>query len=109
MLHLVQVLAQVTASNPTPFEFVSQHLHLIGWPALCLIALKASWAVAKFVNEAKAQVQKTVTQIDLLATNHFPHMEASLTKQDGILEKMGDGVTSIDSSLKTLVAVMSKN
>ena len=72
------------AVTQTPFEFASNHLHLIGWPALIAIAWKAS----KYFERGVTQITKTVSQIDQMATNHFPHMEMSLTKQDGLLENM---------------------
>jgi hypothetical protein len=80
MFHLLQAVA----SNPTPFEYASNHLHLIGWPALLAIA----WKVSKYFERGVTQITKTVSQIDHMATNHFPHMELSLSKQDGLLENM---------------------
>lgn len=76
----------------SPFEYVSTHLQVIGWPALVYFA----WMVSKYFERITAQASKTITQIDSMATNHFPHMEASLMKQDGLLH-------SVDQSLKTLV------
>jgi hypothetical protein len=80
MIHLVA--AQVL--NSGPWEWASEHLHLIGWPTLCYFG----WKVSTFFSAAKTQVTKTVTQIDQLATNHFPHMEQSLAKQDIYLGNM---------------------
>lgn len=66
------------------------------------LTAKATWHIGKFLTELKAQATKTVGQIDQMATNHFPHMEASLSGQDTTL-------ASIDSSLKTLVQLQSKS
>jgi hypothetical protein len=52
--------------------------------------------VSKYFERTTAQASKTITQIDSMATNHFPHMEASLRNQDGLMHSM-------DASLKTLV------
>lgn len=105
MLHqLATLLIQTAASNPSPFEWASTHLHLVGWPTLCYVA----WKVGTTFTELKNGILKTVTQIDHMATNHFPHMQESLAKQDGILEGVGTGITSMDASLKTLVEVMKK-
>lgn len=87
MLHLIQTL-----SNPTPFEYVLTHLQAVGWPAIVFIAWKFSKIVEKFVDK----VTNTVSQIDTMATNHFPHMETSLANQDNLLKSM-------DASLTTLV------
>lgn len=87
MLHLL--LAQAT--NLPPFEWAYQHMMLIGWPALVLFAWKAS----KWFEKLSEQVTKTVGQINSMATNHFPHMEESLIKQDGLL-------TSIDKNIERM-------
>lgn len=91
MFHLVQVLAQTVASNSSPFEWFSNHLHLIGWPTLVYVA----WKVGTTFTELKNATIKTVGQIDHMATNHFPHMEASLTKQDALLESMNSNLQRI--------------
>lgn len=77
------------------FEWCYQHVGVIGYPSIALFVWKASG----WFNETKAQVFKTIGQIDHLSTNHFPHMQASLEKQDKLLE-------SVDISLKTMVERM---
>lgn len=84
MFHLVAQAVAQAASNPTPFEWASNHLHLIGWPTLIVIA----WKVSKYFERGVIQITKTVGQIDQMATNHFPHMEESLKAQDGFLANM---------------------
>lgn len=91
MFHLIQAVA----SNPTPFEWASQHLHLIGWPTLIFFA----WKVGKYFERGVTQITKTVTQIDQMATNHFPHMETSLLKQDGLLESMDRNIQRMADKL----------
>ena len=76
---------------PQTFEWAYAHLGLIGWPALMVFAWKAS---AWFTTLAE-QATKTVGQIDKMATNCFPTMEASLKTQDGLLHSM-------DASLRTI-------
>lgn len=88
MIHLLQALT----ASPSPFEWASQHIHMLGWGTVVL----AAWKIATFFTAAKAQVTKTVTQIDSMATNHFPHMEASLTRQDTFL-------SNIDKNIQRLV------
>jgi hypothetical protein len=83
MLHLI---ADVVSQ--TPFQWASDHMHLIGWPALVFIA----WQAGNFFRTIKTQVDKTTTQIDQMATNHFPHMEASLAKQDVYLESIDKNI-----------------
>jgi hypothetical protein len=75
----------------SPLEYVFQHLQVVGWPAICWCA----WKVSKYFERVTSQASKTIGQIDLMATNHFPHMEASLGKQDDLMHSM-------DTSLKTI-------
>lgn len=84
----------VTPNNLPLYEWVSQHIQLIGWPALCVIAWKAGNIFQKFLDK----IEKTTGQIDSMATNHFPHMEASLSKQDGLMEKMAGSLEEIASN-----------
>jgi hypothetical protein len=90
MVHLALITA--LNSSPTPFEWVSSHLQVVGWPVLVYLA----WKVSKYFDRASKQIVKTVGQIDLMATNHFPHMESSLSTHDTLLHSM-------DLSLKTIV------
>jgi hypothetical protein len=87
MLHLIQAVS----NQASPFEWISQHIQLIGWPALVVCA----WQVARFFEKISNQASKTIGQIDTLATNHFPHMEASLLNQDRLMHSM-------DKSLRKL-------
>jgi hypothetical protein len=75
MLHLILTLP-VDLGNLPPYEWVTQHIQVVGWPALCIIAWKAGNVFHKFVD----RLEKTTNQIDMMATNHTPHI------QDGILE-----------------------
>lgn len=78
MIHLAVVLHLLAqAVNPSvlsPFQWASQNIHMIAWPTICLFAWKASQAFQKFIDK----LDKTVGQIDTMATNHFPHMERAL-------------------------------
>lgn len=78
-------------SNLPPLEWAFQHFQVIGWPAIVIAAWKVAAAFQKFID----RIEKTTGQIDNMASNHFPHMEASLTKQDGLL-------TTMDASLKEI-------
>lgn len=86
MFHL---LAQVVSQ--TPWDWASNHIHLIGWPTLCVIA----WKVRGYINNASNQFTKAVGQIDTMATNHFPHMQESLAKQDNYLESIDKNISRL--------------
>jgi hypothetical protein len=84
-------LTYLQTLNSSPFEWVAQHLQVIGWPTLCIFA----WKVATYFERLSAQASKTIGQIDTLATNHFPHMEASLKNQDDLLHSMDKSLSTI--------------
>lgn len=74
--------AQAAAPNAAiPFQFVSNYIHLVAWPTICVFLWKASKAVQKFTDK----LDKTTGQIDTMATNHFPHMEQYLLEIKTIL------------------------
>lgn len=91
MIHLLALLQ--TASSP--FEFVSTHIHMLGWGTVVM----AAWKIASFFSSAKQQFVKTVGQIDTLSTNHFPHMEASLAKQDLLLVNIDKNIERLADKL----------
>jgi len=86
------MLLETVVSNTAVFEWIAQHLQIIGWPALCIFVYKLSG----YVKGVTDQAAKTVNQIDKMATNCFPTMQSSLLKQDDLLHSM-------DASLKTMV------
>jgi hypothetical protein len=75
----------------SPFEWFSQHIQTVAWPAIFLVI----WRVSRWVTQIQSAANKTITQIDTLATNHFPHMEASLSKQDNLLVEMNGHLAKI--------------
>jgi hypothetical protein len=68
----------------SPFEWFSQHIQTVAWPAVFLVI----WRVSRWVTQLTATAGKTIKQIDTLATNHMPHIEASLANQDKLMETM---------------------
>lgn len=89
MLHL-HLLAQAVVSV-TPWDWAANHIHLVGWPAIVLIA----WKVRGYFNNVSNQFTKAVGQIDTMASNHFPHMEQSLAKQDVFLESIDKNIARL--------------
>jgi hypothetical protein len=81
-----------------PLQWALEHLAAIGWPVVCYCA----WKIAGHIQRVQSRVEKTFDQVDgvakqvnNLATNHFPHMQASLEKQDGLLHSMDGSLRSI--------------
>ncbi len=79
-------------SDTTPWVWALEHVSAVGWPLIVYCA----WRVATYFERITVQAGRTIDQINTLATNHAPHMEASLQNQDGLLHSM-------DQSLKTIV------
>jgi hypothetical protein len=96
VIHLT-LLAQVQPLLGQNFEWVFQHLQVIGWPVL----VAGLWKLIKFLNKLEMQFTKTIGQIDTLSTNHFPHMQESLQNQDRLMKSM-------DESLKLIANQTSK-
>jgi hypothetical protein len=70
----------------SPFEWLSNHLQLVGWPTL--IAL--SWKAWRFLTKAELRFIASETHIKKMATNEFPHMQASLESIDRNIQKLVD-------------------
>jgi len=68
----------------SPFEWFSTHIQVVSWPAIFLVI----WRVSKWVERLTTTATKTIGQIDTLATNHMPHVEASLANQDKLMASM---------------------
>ena len=68
----------------SPFEWFSQHIQTVAWPAVFLVI----WRVSRWVTQLTAVGTKTIDQINTLATNHMPHVEASLANQDKLMASM---------------------
>jgi hypothetical protein len=81
----------IPINQNSPFEWAYQHVGLVTWPTICWLIYK----VTKYVDKVTTIAEKTVSQIDTLATNHMPHMEASLGKQDGLLTDMSSSLKEI--------------
>jgi hypothetical protein len=78
-------------SDTSPWIWIIEHLSAVGWPFICV----AAWQISKYFDRLTKQASKTVEQIDTLATNHFPHMQDSLIRQDGLLTSMNESLRTI--------------
>ena len=74
------------------FEWIYGHMSLVTYPAL----IYGVWRASRWVTVTTEIATRAVTQIDAMASDHFPAMRESLKTQDNAL-------ASVDASLKTLV------
>jgi hypothetical protein len=102
MIHFIFQIIQ--AAPPSPYEWMLHNLPLVGWPTLCFCA----WKVSGYFQKLVTQVKTTVNQIDVMSTNHFPHMQESLSTQDTIMKSMDSSLLDMRVSLKTLVTLAEK-
>jgi hypothetical protein len=79
------------SSETTPWVWALEHVSAVGWP----IVVYCAWQVSKYFDRLTKQASKTVEQIDTLATNHFPHMQESLIRQDALLGSMNENLKTI--------------
>ncbi len=73
--------------SATPFEWVSQHIQLVGWPLVVLAAWKVRGIAAKWNNRIVAAEH----HITKMATNEMPHMQRALMNIDKNIAKMSGG------------------
>jgi hypothetical protein len=85
------MLQLANPSNLPPYEWIFQHLQVIGWPTLCY----AVWRVTRFFTLVEGRVLNAEEHLMKMSTNCFPTMQSSLQNQDGLLQSM-------DKSLRTL-------
>jgi hypothetical protein len=79
----------------SPFQWALQHAQLLQWPTVAVVV----YYFAKYLEHAKTVALKAADQINQLSTNHFPHMEASLTRQDGYLANIDKNIERLADKL----------
>lgn len=92
-------LSNIVVTNPSPFEWVSTHIQLIGWPAICYVI----WKVRGFLTSVTNRACNVESQVNLAMTNHLPHIQSSLERTEGLLRERENILASMDTSLKILV------
>jgi hypothetical protein len=73
------------------FKFFSDHVHILGWLSLIVFALKVSWKLSRFFDGLAASFAKTEkmeSTVELLATNHIPHLQIGIDKVDDTLQNL---------------------
>jgi hypothetical protein len=99
------------------FNFLSQNIHLAGWVFIIGVAVKLSWKISGAVNkfnialdnlsEARVQTDKMEKTVDLLATNHLPHIQEGLNNIIKQVEKLDENLVSEVKGLRQdLLAVV---
>lgn len=63
----------------TPFDWVSDHLHMIGWPTLTVVA----WRISRFLTKVEGRFLNAEAHV-----NAIPEMKATLESIDHNIDKL---------------------
>lgn len=106
--------------NLSPLEWASQHLQLIGWPALLVIA----WRVRGYfetvskrwekvedkttdsllrLSEVKHAVDRNEASLNTISGNHLAHIETGIVELNNRQDRSLEVLNSIDKGISVLV------
>jgi len=85
LFHLLAVTETIYKSS-TPFDWVTQHIQLIGWPLVVYLAYKIGVKVPPVVE----RVKKAEIHITKMASNELPHSQRALINIDRNIAKLAD-------------------
>lgn len=84
--------------------WILSHLSVIGWPAIGIFIWKTSSKVKAYSD----RFSKAEETIELLATNHLPHIQTELEKLNNGIDigftKMADGMANLSRDLLILLS-----
>jgi len=78
------------------FEFLSKNIHLAGWVFVMTVVARVSWKASKFFDT----IRDSGKTLHLLATNHLPHLQASLDTLTEKVPEVQEGLTSLSEDVK---------
>jgi hypothetical protein len=81
---------------PSALTYILDHVQLIGWPTLLLFI----WRASRFITNVSERVVKAEQTIELLATNHLPHIEQGLKDVESAVER---GFANLSNQLLIVV------
>lgn len=105
----------------SPLEWASQHLQLVGWPALIVIAWKLRGYIERVVFhkwnevdhktteslghlvEVKTAIDKTAATLAVISGNHLAHIEIGIVEMNNRQDKTLEILNSIDKGISILV------
>ncbi len=89
-----------------PFDWIVNHLHLVGWPTLiyaCYRVIKVTVKFARAATIVEQRVLKGEETLNLLATNHLPHLLAAMEDTDKSVQNMHETMRGIRDDLRLLM------
>src|SRR5208337_3864658 len=90
----------------TPFEWLNQHIHMIGWGTITSFvawlwwkSIKLSSIFSSTLTNAKDRFEVVEKNINSVATNHLDHIQKDMSemnqKQDTMITAQADGNKSL--------------
>jgi hypothetical protein len=76
---------------------------LVGWVLIIVVAVKISWKASAFSIIGKAFMDKTEKvedTVNLLATNHLPHLQLGIDANTNAIEKSAEANTTAIENLR---------
>jgi hypothetical protein len=84
------------STNIDVVKWIAERFSIIGWTAL----IGGVWKISMWVNKTVAKAEKATEQVDKLATEHFPAIKDSLSKQDGYLKSIAENMETLAGSVQ---------
>ena len=92
--------------NIPALEWISQHIHLLGWSTISAVAGRLFWLTFKggtlFI-DAKGRVLTAEAHLTKMATNCMPTIQANTEATNSKLDKQTEVLESIDKNIAILV------
>jgi hypothetical protein len=105
----------------SPLEWASQHLQIVGWPALLVIAWKLRGYIERVVFrkweevdhktteslnhliEVKTAIGQTAASLAIISGNHLSHIETGIVELNNRNDRTLEVLASIDKGISILV------
>lgn len=87
------------------FQWISDHIHILGWGTVITAMIK----LFRWASKVSARAAKAEQVLLSLEDNHFKHIEASTERSAQHLEAMREDIKEVKGDLKSfLIAVLKK-
>ena len=113
-------MAILTVGTVQIFEYILDHIQVLGWAGLGILAWKGRGYIDRFlagvelsdtrlqetqstVSQALASVKEVKAGVDVIQTNHLAHVEKDLGTLSVKQDQANQILTSIDKSISILV------
>lgn len=90
----------------TPFEFISTHIHMVGWSTITAFVGRLIWLTWKgghLFAEGKERVLAAEANVNKMATNCVPTIQDNIVELNQKADKTTGVLESIDKNIAILV------